>query len=176
MILTKFTNTSVYMYLIFLFPLSDGVLTISRPVINGTQVIGVLHAELPWQQLFSVALTRLAERKSSYPFVFDYSNQLLFHPLLPSNVLGDVPVTEPESEAMGRADVSALNSTRWGKIVQKMLKSYGRESTVFFIRQCWFMYMYVIDETECFMKYTGTSIRAKPRGQFSCIPRGFLML
>ena len=86
-------------------------MTISRPVINGTQLIGVLHAELPWQHLFSVALTRLAERKSSYPFAFNYNNQLLFHPLLPSNVLGDVPVTESESETMGKVDVSVLNGT-----------------------------------------------------------------
>ncbi|XP_064385852.1 VWFA and cache domain-containing protein 1-like [Halichondria panicea] len=95
----------------------EGVLTISRPVINGTQLIGVLHAELPWQHLFSVALTRLAERKSSYPFAFDYNNQLLFHPLLPSNVLGDVPVTESESETMGKVDVSVLNGTSVGTIL-----------------------------------------------------------
>ena len=74
------------------------VLTVSRPVVNGTgSLLGVLHAELPWEQVLSRALTELARRESSYVFVIANGN-LLFHPFLPPGLLSDIPVSRVESD------------------------------------------------------------------------------
>ncbi len=75
---------------------TEGVLTVSRAVSNNSRLIGVLHAEFPWERLLSVIFTRLANRGSSYPFVYNDDGGLLYHPLLPSNVLKEVPVSELE--------------------------------------------------------------------------------
>ena len=74
-------------------------MTVSRPVINGTgYLLGVLHAELPWEHILSSALAELAGRDSSYVFVVANDNNLLSHPFLPARLLSDIPVSRVESD------------------------------------------------------------------------------
>ena len=77
---------------------SGGALSITRPYINGSTLLGVFRALLPWQRLLGHIFSVLAERPSSYPFVTDGSRRVLYHPLIPSDGEENVLITDLETE------------------------------------------------------------------------------
>lgn len=77
---------------------SGGALSIIRPYINGSTLVGVFHALLPWQRLLGHIFSALTERPSSYPFVTDGNRRVLYHPLIPSDGDENVLIIDLETE------------------------------------------------------------------------------
>lgn len=76
-------------------------LAISQPIFNGSALLGVLHAILPFNQLLSMLNSALTGREFSYAFVLDQnSRQPLFHPLLPGDSLVEVSIADLEPEGV----------------------------------------------------------------------------
>ena len=74
-------------------------LSISRAFHNGSSLVGVFHAVLPWQQLIGHITPVLEGRQSSYFLVVGGDRRrLLYHPLFPSQLQSNALVTDFESE------------------------------------------------------------------------------
>jgi hypothetical protein len=74
-------------------------LSITRPYVNGSTLLGVFRALLPWQRLLGHIFSALTERPSSYPFVTGGSTRrVLYHPLIPSDGDDSVLITDLETE------------------------------------------------------------------------------
>ena len=78
-----------------------GALSITRPYFNGSTLMGMFRALLPWEQLLGHVFSALAERPSSYPFVTDSDRRVLYHPLIPSDGDESVLITDLEIENPG---------------------------------------------------------------------------
>ena len=73
-------------------------MSITRPYFNGSSLVGVFRALLPWRQLLGHIFSALAERPSSYVFVTDSERRVLYHPLIPSDGDENVLITDVETE------------------------------------------------------------------------------
>ena len=60
--------------------------------------MGVFRALIPWQRILGHIFSALTERPSSYPFVTDDSERVLYHPLVPSDGDENVLITDLETE------------------------------------------------------------------------------
>ena len=75
-------------------------LSISRAFYNGSSLLGVFHAVIPWQRLFGHITPALEQRESSYFLVVGGGERILYHPLLPGNLQSDALVTDFETEGL----------------------------------------------------------------------------
>ena len=82
------------------FLLSEPSLGIAVPLVNGSDLIGVFRAVLPWESLFRHTSQELGERDDSYFFVVTKEGNVLSHPLLPGNFQSDVSVGSIEVEEL----------------------------------------------------------------------------
>ena len=77
-------------------------LTLSRILFNGTDILGVLYATIPFNQLLSKLLSATNRRPFTYVFMLDQNHQPLYHPLLPGNAIIDANIANLEPEGVIR--------------------------------------------------------------------------
>ena len=80
---------------------TDPSLSLSIALNNGSELLGIFHALLPWEMLFPLINQHpINKLENSNFFIIDGYGQLLYHPLVPSDFQSYVSVATLESQAV----------------------------------------------------------------------------
>ena len=64
------------------------------------EFLGVLYAVLPIEQLLGPLLEATAARQFSYTFVTNLHGDVLYHPLMPGELVATIDITQMEPEGV----------------------------------------------------------------------------